>query len=359
MSKYSPVISVIIPVYNVEKYIDRCLNSVLNQSFNDIEIICIDDGSTDSSLSILHRYAAKDERIRIFTQRNRGASAARNAGLDAANGQWISFVDSDDEIHPDMYKTLLAHTGYEDAVYFSAEEFIRDGNNLKNVSSDYFKVKFSGIHVVTIDEISHFSMVVWDKLFLREKIESINLRFPEGLCFEDNAFIINFFSLHHKVRFVQKKLYRYFRRTDSITGMAYSKKTGIAFDYIHILDEIHSFWRKWELLPENQPLFEQFCVFYFRAAISICQAWERPGLVYEMARSMYNWNMTPKNNILSSIKNGLLSLRIGKFPGKDVTMLKKLKGFEKILYIGNCNNMKIVCIFSIKIASWRRKIYNI
>lgn len=224
ISNFNPVVSVIIPVYNVDKYIDRCINSVLNQTFSNIEIICIDDGSTDLSLSILQNYAAKDDRIRIFTQNNRGVSAARNVGLDAATGQWVSFVDSDDEIHPDMYETLLAHASYEDAIYFSAEEFIMDGNTLKPVHSDYFKVTFSGVRLVSDNEIFHLSKVVWDKLFLREKIESIHLRFPEGMCFEDNVFIINFFSLHHNVRFVPQELYRYFRRPTSITGLAYSKK---------------------------------------------------------------------------------------------------------------------------------------
>ena len=85
--KASPVVSVIIPVYNVEKYLPRCLDSVLGQSFRDIEVICIDDGSTDSSSEILRSYAQKDARIRIISQENRGVSAARNAGLDIAQGE--------------------------------------------------------------------------------------------------------------------------------------------------------------------------------------------------------------------------------------------------------------------------------
>lgn len=354
MKNHTPVISVIIPVYNVEKYLRRCLDSVLNQSFHDIEVICIDDGSTDSSLSILREYAAKDARVRVLAQSNRGVSAARNAGLDAAEGTWVTFVDSDDEVLPDMYETLSAQAGDEDAVYFSAEELIMDGDRLTPVHSSYFDVTSSGVSIVNDDEISRFSMVVWDKLFRREKIESIHLRFPEGLYFEDNVFIINFFSLHHKVRFLQKKLYRYFRRSDSITGIAHAKKNGMAFNYIHILDAIHSFWRTWHLLPEKQALFERFCIFYFRAAIKICQDWERPGLVYELARSLHSWQLEPENDLLRNIKQGILSIRAGRFPGKDITMLKTLKGFEKILYIGNFNDNRIVYLFSMKIASWRR-----
>lgn len=354
MKNHTPAISVIIPVYNVEKYLKRCLDSVLNQSFHDMEILCIDDGSTDSSLSILREYAAKDARINVLAQDNHGVPAARNAGLDAAKGTWVSFVDSDDEILPGMYETLLAHAGDEDALYFSAEEFIRDGKSLKPVHSGYFELATSGVTTVNDDELSRFSMVVWDKLFLREKIESIHLRFPEGVCFEDNAFVINFFSLHRKVRFVQKKFYRYLRRADSLTGLVKANRNGMAFDYIRILEVIHSFWLTWKLLPEKQALFEQFCIFYLRAAIKICQAWERPGLVYELARSLHLWELEPKSGLLNDLKKGRLSIRTGRFPGKDVTMLRTLRGLEKFFYIGNRNNMKIVCLFSMEIAHWKR-----
>lgn len=357
MENINPFISVIIPVYNVEKYLKRCLDSILNQSFHNIEVICIDDGSTDASLSILLEYAAKDARIHVIEQSNKGVSSARNAGLDTAKGIWISFVDSDDEIHPSMYETLANHAGDEDALYFSAEEFITDGTidgSHLPVHSGYFDAPFSGVRTVNDNEVFRFSKVIWDKLFLREKIENMHLRFPEGVYFEDNAFIINFFSLHRKVRFIQKKLYRYFRRSNSITGIANAHKANMAFDYIRILDNIYFFWKKWNILPEKQPLFEQFCIFFFRSAINICQAWELPGIVYALALSMHRWELEPKNKVLRDIKNGILSIRTGLFPRKDITMLKTLRGLKKIFYIGNFRDRRILCLFSIKIASWKR-----
>ena len=350
----SPLVSLVLPCYQNGRTLARTVHSIQAQTVRDWELIAVDDGSADDTLAVLQRLAQHEPRMRVLHQENGGVSAARNAGLDAAEGTWISFVDSDDEVLPDIYETLSAQAGDEDAVYFSAEELIMDGDRLTPVHSSYFDVTSSGVSIVNDDEISRFSMVVWDKLFRREKIESIHLRFPEGLYFEDNVFIINFFSLHHKVRFLQKKLYRYFRRSDSITGIAHAKKNGMAFNYIHILDAIHSFWRTWHLLPEKQALFERFCIFYFRAAIKICQDWERPGLVYELARSLHSWQLEPENDLLRNIKQGILSIRAGRFPGKDITMLKTLKGFEKILYIGNFNDNRIVYLFSMKIASWRR-----
>ena len=93
-------VSVIVPVYNVEKYLDVCLDSLINQTFDDFEIICINDGSTDSCLNILRQYAKLDRRIKIFSQKNLGLSAARNAGMKQANGEYIVFVDSDDFLSP-------------------------------------------------------------------------------------------------------------------------------------------------------------------------------------------------------------------------------------------------------------------
>ena len=103
----SPVVSVIIPIYNTEKYLPDCLDSVCAQTLRDIEIICVNDGSTDNSAAILAEYAQKDDRIRVITQKNAGELAARNTGITASSGKWLGFVDSDDAVEPEMYQRLL------------------------------------------------------------------------------------------------------------------------------------------------------------------------------------------------------------------------------------------------------------
>ena len=103
----SKKISVIVPVYNTQPFLERCLQSIINNTYKNIEIICINDGSTDRSLNILNVYAAQDNRIILVNQHNRGISAARNAGLNIATGEYISFIDSDDWIHPDYFKLLM------------------------------------------------------------------------------------------------------------------------------------------------------------------------------------------------------------------------------------------------------------
>lgn len=108
MIKNNPKISIIIPVYNTAKYLPSCLNSVVNQTYQNLEIILINDGSTDNSLQIIQKYTKKDSRIKVINQKNQGQSAARNAGLKKATGDYISFIDSDDKIKPDFIKKLLA-----------------------------------------------------------------------------------------------------------------------------------------------------------------------------------------------------------------------------------------------------------
>lgn len=103
-----PLITVIVPVYNVEKYLRRCLDSIIGQTYQNLEILCIDDGSIDNSGEICEQYAARDARIKVIHQENQGLSTARNRGLDAAEGEYIAFVDSDDYILEDMYKKMLA-----------------------------------------------------------------------------------------------------------------------------------------------------------------------------------------------------------------------------------------------------------
>ena len=126
----SPKVSIIVPVYNVEKYLEKCLDSLVNQSLHDIEIICVNDGSKDDSLDILEKYAKKDSRIKIINKQNQGLSAARNDGLKVAAGEYVGYVDSDDWVDLNFYEKL-----YESAKKYNAEiasgNIIRCGNKIK------------------------------------------------------------------------------------------------------------------------------------------------------------------------------------------------------------------------------------
>ena len=354
-STSSPILSVIIPVYNTEQYIARCLDSVLSQSYKNIEVICIDDGSIDSSLEILHSYANKDSRIRIIEQQNKGVSAARNVGIDAAKGIYISFVDSDDVVAPNIYEKIFSIPMKNvEGICFSAYEIEEYSNNIYT-KSNYFNVKFSGITNLKDNDILQLSATVWDKIFITEKIKSINLRFAEGVLYEDNAFVLNYFIIYRNILFIKDKLYFYYRNKYSITSKTRRKKENMAFNYIKIIENIYQFWNSHNLFSSHKPLFEKACLRLFRSALSSCQDWEQAGLVYALANMLRKNRILPDNNYLKFIMDGNYHIYIGNFPSRDINMLKIFHFIEKIFYIGNCRDKKVIYIFSIKVASWKRK----
>ena len=144
------MISVIIPVYKVEDYLNECMDSVLSQTYTNFEVICVNDGSPDNCLNILNEYAKKDNRVRIISQENQGLSAARNTGLDNAKGDWIAFIDSDDKIAPTFLENLVSHIDSADCVevgikYFRKEE---DLLNLDAPSAWFDKFLFNNLPMV-------------------------------------------------------------------------------------------------------------------------------------------------------------------------------------------------------------------
>jgi len=208
-------ISVIIPVYNVENYLRQCLDSIINQTLKEIEIICINDGSTDSSKQILEEYALKDERIKIINQKNKGVSAARNTGIDAATGEYIGFVDSDDWVKLDAYEKLYNKITREDVdIVFSRYNYVFEDGRIEH-NPNYFK-ELDEIKINSIDEnleLLKISPSIWTKIFKKSFILDNKIRFPEGVLAEDLFFIVqyllkangivylnNYFSYNYRIR---------------------------------------------------------------------------------------------------------------------------------------------------------------
>lgn len=175
----SNLISVIVPVYNVEKYLDKCIQSILGQTYSNLEVLLIDDGSTDSSGAICDKYAAQDSRVRVFHKPNGGSSAARNMGLDNANGEWIAFVDSDDWIDADMYEQML-NKAIEDsveAVYCGITQEYKHGKNTLYYNCKYedHRLMYDCLVPITVE---YFSMC--NKLISRKVFDRHNIRAVEG-----------------------------------------------------------------------------------------------------------------------------------------------------------------------------------
>lgn len=182
-------VSMIVPVYQVEKYIAQCIESILNQTFQDFELILIDDGSKDQSGRICDLYAAKDDRILVIHTENRGAAAARNVGLDHASGRYITFLDGDDYLDEHMIARL-----YEEIVDSEYDMVVCDFLNLLPDEEDNFIVHLQEKTVNGREVLEHLKnernyglwTIVWNKIYKREVLE--NLRFPDGKYFEDEFF---------------------------------------------------------------------------------------------------------------------------------------------------------------------------
>lgn len=217
-AKSTPKISVIVPVYNVEKYIHQCIDSILGQTFIDFELLLIDDGSPDNCGAICDDYAVKDPRVRVFHQENAGVSAARNKGLDEARGEWISFVDSDDwldEAHLNNYMRKIDCCNSADLIFqgykLVANNIYRD-NNIKISKSTNALLKS-----VLILELRDLFGWTWIKIFKRDFIVMHSLRFDESLSIgEDYLFTLNYCQYIKSVEVVYSSTYYYRVRSNSL-----------------------------------------------------------------------------------------------------------------------------------------------
>lgn len=223
-----PKISVIMPVYNVEKYLRNCLESIINQTLIDIEIICINDGSTDKSSEILRQYALHDKRIKILEQKNSGPSAARNRGIKIAQGEYIGFTDSDDWIASDFYEKLYnavqkynADTACANIIKYSAgSHYLIQYKSRDLLTDNQKKISAAGIPKINY---------IWNKIYKRESLMKLNLPFPEGRFYEDVFWSIRVLYYLNGLVTVPDTVYYYRKNDTSVVRTKSSRKTA---DYL-------------------------------------------------------------------------------------------------------------------------------
>lgn len=216
------LVSVIIPIYNVEKYLDRCVQSVVKQTYKNLEIILVDDGSPDNCPELCDEWKKADSRIKVIHKKNGGLSDARNAGLDIATGEYIAFVDSDDYVHPQYIEILYYIAKKEDADVVSCE--------FKKVSQDeethecYEEIRKDDINIKEYTEITDkvIGVVAWNKLYKRGLFEKI--RFPIGRLHEDNGIWWKVVFYAKKIVPTSEKLYYYIDNPMSIMRQNFSIK---------------------------------------------------------------------------------------------------------------------------------------
>lgn len=220
------MISIIIPIYNAEKYLDRVLISICNQTYKNLEIILIDDGSTDNSYNICQRYASLDKRIKLIKQKNSGVSEARNKGLSLAKGDYIGFVDSDDVISLNMYEIMhnLIINSSSDIVGCQYKKFNKNINFVEDEKLNTYD-KINSIKGLLNGNISNF---LWDKLFKKELFKGLS--FTKKIIYEDFDLMYKIFEKSNKFTFINSTLYGYFQRSDSYVHDNNEKKIMMYID---------------------------------------------------------------------------------------------------------------------------------
>lgn len=243
--KNNPEISVIVPVYKAEKYLRRCIDSILEQTFSEFEVILVDDGSPDQCGQICDEYAKNDDRIICIHQKNSGVASARNCGIQQSKGKWLCFVDSDDAIHPQMLGMLYCIGEREQAGMCVCKTEV--GVELPEQFGEYsdgakYEMRANTendlIHYYSCDWLNYWC--VWAKLIRREIV--LENMFPVGRVYEDNAVVYKWLHSAERVACVERAFYFYC--TEETNSIARSKYTIEKLDYLRVLEQQMKFYKE-------------------------------------------------------------------------------------------------------------------
>lgn len=326
------LISIIVPVYNVSSYLEKCLDSIVNQSYSNLEIILVDDGATDNSGIICDTYSVKDKRIKVIHKENGGLSSARNAGIDIARGKYFAFIDSDDWIEFDFIE-LLYNSMKLDNADISQCSFIQErGEHLSDINRVEEVKLITGVDAIENLYNKHTyidTVVSWNKLYNRKLFDEI--RYPEGMINEDEAIIHEILYGVNKVAINESTLYHYTIRDNSITKSEYNIKK---------LDSITAFEKRLDFLKKNKEfrLMELTTPWYFRVLLDnatklhYSQIKDKEIHISEITTKITNYlSFFKKNNNMSKIdeillKCYLINTRLGFYVNNKILTVKNSKG---------------------------------
>lgn len=244
-------VQIIVPLYNMEGYISKTLDSLINQTFKEIEILCINDGSTDSSLEIIQHYSSKDKRVKVFTKNNGGIADARNFGLAQVTAPYFAFVDSDDTVEPDFIEHM-----YQKAIETDAEvvtcDFWWSYPNKEVLQKD-------GPYATKKEILISMFATLWNKLYKTEWVKSLDIQFPTGYRYEDASFLYKMVPYLNKWSNVDKPFIHYLQREGSITHNHNEKVK----DMIFVFEDLLKFYHQRDLYVQYEKELEYLFIRFF------------------------------------------------------------------------------------------------
>lgn len=301
--KNNGLISVIVPIYNVEKYLSKCIESIINQTYKKLEIILVNDGSTDNSLEICEKYRNKDDRIKIINKSNGGLSDARNKGIEIALGDYISFVDSDDYLDYKMIEIL-----YNDIQTYSADisivnymKIFEDGTKEdESLDRNDFLVMDSKSAIKNLLDNSSFGNYAWNKLYKRELFEDV--KYPFGRKMEDLGTTYKLFFKSNIIVYNPIQLYYYLQRDDSIL---HNK------DLKFILDEYELTIERYKYLKDKYLSFKENDIFLYNYLVhqyALLYQFESIRNEVDLILKRFNFDILKKLNLNEKIKYVMYSI---------------------------------------------------
>ncbi|MBR2704788.1 MAG: glycosyltransferase [Clostridia bacterium] len=310
-----PKVSIVVPVYNVDKYLAKCLDSLVNQTLQDIEIIAVNDGSTDGSADILTDYEQRYEgKIKVLTKENGGLSDARNYGMPYATGEYIAFLDSDDYVEKDMYERLYNKAIEENSDIVECD-FIWE-------YPDKSKVDVGEIYSGKKEMILKARVVAWNKLIKREIIEKANIIYPKGLRYEDVEFFYKMVPYYNKVSFLKYPCIHYIQRESSISNNQ-NERTAEIFN---VLDNVIEYYKEKGLYDEYKSELE-----YTYARLLLCSSLFRMVKIANKDIRKRTLNQTWEK-LNSTFPDWKKNYALKKYKSKKNTYMKTVNKFTYKIY---------------------------
>lgn len=249
-------VTVVVSVYNVERFLPRCLDALVGQTLKNIKIICVDDGSTDNSKKILRDYLKKDKRIILITKKNEGLSSARNAGLKRCDTKYVMFCDGDDFYSPKMCEIMLRaiEESGSDVAACGINVIYEAHSEMRKSDEAYYRLKYSGKNNISDKLMLRTDVSVLDKIFRVDTIKKNQILFPLGLNNEDYYFYNAYMSVSKTAFYVEEKLYNYVRRQGSIMSENFEAENK-SMDHLKVAEELFWFYERTNFLIGHKNLF--------------------------------------------------------------------------------------------------------